>query len=235
MTALWAAMSGSPLLWLMVTLIAYGAADAVHRRSGLNPIANPILISVTLIGCVLWLTRTPYQTYFDGARLVHVLVGPATVALAIPLYAQIGRLKTMLLPLTITLLVGSLTAIGSAVAIGWACGASPEVLTALAPKSATMPIAMSVAEQIGGVPSLTALMVTITGISGAILAPRLLDLARVDDPALRGFATGLTAHAIGTAQALRSSEAAGGFAALAMGLNGLATALMLPLLARLAR
>ncbi|MGH6690526.1 MAG: LrgB family protein, partial [Gammaproteobacteria bacterium] len=192
-------------------------------------------ISVILIGCVLRLTATPYETYFAGAGLVHVLVGPATVGLAIPLYAQIGRLRAMVIPLALALFVGSLCAIGSAVAIGWACGASADVLTALAPKSATMPIAMGVAEQIGGAPALTALMVTITGVSGAIMAPRLLDFARVNDPALRGFAIGLTAHAIGTAQALRGGGVAGGFAALAMGLNGVLTALMLPFLAGLAR
>ena len=228
-------MSAAPLAWVGVTLLAYRAALEIHRRSGSHPAANPMLISVTLVVGVLWLTTTPYETYFDGARLIHALVGPATVALSIPLYSQIARLQTLLIPLTIALLVGSLTAAASAVAIGWACGASPEVLLALAPKSSTMPIALGVADKIGAIPSLTALTVTLTGISGAVMADRLLDLTRSDDRALRGFATGLTAHAIGTAHALREDEVAGGFAALAMGLNGLATALWLPLLATLIR
>jgi predicted murein hydrolase (TIGR00659 family) len=226
-------LTGSPLLWLTVTLLAYQAALGIHRRSGRSPIANPVLISVTLIVGVLLLTRTPYQTYFDGAQLVHLLVGPATVALAIPLYAQIARLRAMLLPLTIALAVGSVTAIGSAVALGWVFGASPETLMSMAPKSATMPIAMGISEKIGGLPSLTALAVTITGVSGAIMARRLLDLMRIDDLAARGFAVGLTAHAIGTAQALQVSETAGAFAALAMGLNGMATTLLLPLMVQL--
>ena len=231
---IWVYLSGSPLLWLTVTLLAYQAAQGIHRRSGLGPIANPVLISVTLIVGVLLLTRTPYQTYFEGAQLVHVLVGPATVALAIPLYAQIERLRAMLLPLTIALLVGSMAAIGSALALGWVFGASPETLMSMAPKSATMPIAMGVSEKIGGLPALTALAVTITGISGAIMARPLLDLMRIDDVAVRGFAVGLTAHAIGTAQALQVSEVAGAFAALAMGLNGVATTLLLPLMVQLA-
>ena len=231
---IWVYLSGSPLLWLTVTLLAYRAAYAIHRRSGLNPIANPVLISVTCIVCVLLLSNTPYQTYFDGAQCVHLLIGPATVALAIPLYAQIERLRMMLFPLTIALLVGSVSAIGSAVAIGWAFGASTDILLSLAPKSATMPIAMGVSEKIGGLPSLTALTVAITGIAGAIMARGLLNLMRIEDCAVRGFAVGMTAHAIGTAYALQVSELAGAFAALAMGLNGVATTLLLPLMVRLA-
>ena len=231
---IWLYLSASPLLWIAVTLLAYWAAYGIYRRSGLNPIANPVLISVALIVCVLLLTKTPYQTYFDGAQFVQFLVGPAIVALAIPLYAQIERLRTMFLPLTIALLVGSITAIGSAVVIGWAFGASTETLLSLAPKSATMPIAMGVSEKIGGLPPLTALAVTITGISGAMMARGLLNLMKIEDSAVRGFAAGLTAHAIGTAAALQTGEIAGAFAALGMGLNGVATTLLLPLMLQLA-
>jgi predicted murein hydrolase (TIGR00659 family) len=231
---IWLYLSTSPLLWIAVTLLAYWAAYGIYRSSGLNPIANPVLISVALIVCVLLLTKTPYQTYFDGAQFVQFLVGPAIVALAIPLYAQIERLRTMFLPLTIALLVGSITAIGSAGVIGWAFGASTETVLSLAPKSATMPIAMGVSEKIGGLPSLTALAVTITGISGAMMARGLLNLMTVEDSAVRGFALGLTAHAIGTAAALQTGEIAGAFAALGMGLNGVATTLLLPLMLQLA-
>jgi predicted murein hydrolase (TIGR00659 family) len=178
---------------------------------------------------VLLLTKTPYETYFDGAQFVHFLIGPSTVALAIPLYAQLERLKTMFVPVTIALLVGSITAIGSAVAIGWAFGASTETLLSLAPKSATLPIAMGVAEKIGGLPSLTAVTVALTGISGAIMARGLLNLIRVDDWVIRGFAVGITAHGIGTARAIQVSETAGAFSALAMGLNGIATTVLLTL------
>jgi putative effector of murein hydrolase len=144
--------------------------------------------------------------------------------------AQFERLKKMWLPLTLALLVGSFTAIASAVAIAWAFGASRETLLSLAPKSVTMPIAMGIAEKIGGLPSLAAVAVAVTGIAGAIMARGLLNLLRIEDPAVRGFAVGLTAHAIGTARALQVNETAGAFAALAMGLNGIATALLLPLL-----
>jgi len=221
-------MRSSPLAWVTATLLAYAAASTVHRRVGMNPLANPVLLSVTFIVGALLLTRTPYETYFEGARLVHFLVGPATVALAIPLHAHLDRLKTLLIPLTIALLVGSITGIGSAVAIGWALGAPTDILLSLAPKSATMPIAMAVSDAIGGLPALTALTVAITGISGAIMSRGLLDLLKIDDLAARGFAVGLTAHAIGTARALQVSEIEGAFAGLAMGLNGVATALLVP-------
>jgi len=231
---LWVSLSALPLLWVMVTLLAYQMASGIHRSSGRHPLANPVLISVTLVIGVLQLTDTPYQTYFDGVQWLHVLLGPATVALAVPLYAQIERLQTMLWPLMLTLLVGSVTAVGSAVAIGWACGAATDILLALAPKSVTMPIAMSLTAQMGGLASLTALTVTLTGISGALMARGLLQLMRIDDAAVHGFALGLTAHAIGTASALQVSASAGAFAALGMGLNGVATALLLPLMLQLA-
>jgi predicted murein hydrolase (TIGR00659 family) len=226
---IWVYLAASPLLWLTVTVLAYLAAFWLYRRSSFNPFVNPVLIAVAFIATVLLTTRTPYPTYFEGAKFIHFLIGPATVALAVPLFAQIERLKTMWFPLTVALVVGSLTAIVSAVGIARAMGASLELSLSLAPKSATMPIAMGVAEKIGGLPALAAVAVAITGISGAIMARGLLDMLRVEDDAARGFTVGLVAHAIGTARALTRSETAGAFSALAMGLNGIATAILAPL------
>lgn len=158
------------------------------------------------------------------------LLGPATVALAIPLYAQFDRLRRLALPIGLSLLAGSLAAAFSAVLIGKLFGASTLTLISLAPKSATTPIAMGIAERLGGLPSLTAVLVILTGILGAICAGPLFRLLGIADPAVRGFALGITSHGIGTARAFQDSEQAGAFAALAMGLNGLATALLLPLL-----
>jgi predicted murein hydrolase (TIGR00659 family) len=228
-TEIWVYLAASPLLWLTVTVLAYLVAYWLYRRSSFNPFINPVLVAVAFIATVLLVTRTPYPTYFEGAKFIHFLIGPATVALAIPLYAQMERLKTMWVPLTIALVVGSVTAIVSGMGIAWAMGAAQPVALSLAAKSATMPIAMGVTEKIGGVPALAAVAVAITGISGAIMARGLLNLLRVEDDAVRGFTTGLVAHAIGTARALTRSETAGAFSALAMGLNGVATALLTPL------
>jgi predicted murein hydrolase (TIGR00659 family) len=226
-------LSASPLLWLVVTVLAYRLAHAIFGWTGMHPLANPVLLSAAFVIVVLVLTGTSYATYFDGARLVHFLIGPATVAMAIPLYALIERLKTMVGPLLLALVVGSATAIVSAVAIGWALGASPETLLALAPKSTTMPIAIGISTALGGNPSLPALTVMMTGIAGAVLAGPLLRLLRIEDPAIGGFATGVTSHAIGTAAAMRAGDAAGGFAALGMSLNGVATTLILPVMVQL--
>ena len=224
----WVYLAASPLLGLTMTLLAYQGATWLHRRCGGHPLANPVLLAVAVLVALLALTGTSYQTYFDGAQFVHFLLGPATVALAIPLYAQLDRLKRMALPLLGALLVGSLTAALSAVAIGGLLGASQATQLSLAPKSVTTPIAMGIAERIGGLPSLTAILVIATGILGAMGASFIYRALKIEDDAVRGFALGIASHGIGTARAFQESEQAGAFAALAMGLNGLMTALLLP-------
>ena len=225
---IWVYLSATPLLGLTLTLLTYQGAVWLSRRCRNHPMANPVLIAVAALVTLLAITGTPYQTYFDGAQFVHFLLGPATVALAIPLYAQIGRLKRMIGPMLVALLIGSLTAAGSAVIVGRILGASDATLYSLAPKSVTTPIAMGIAEHIGGLPSLTAVLVILTGILGAVGAQGLYALLKLDDPAVRGFALGVASHGIGTARAFQLSEQTGAFAALAMGLNGLLTAAMLP-------
>jgi predicted murein hydrolase (TIGR00659 family) len=225
---IWVYLAASPLLGLTLTLLAYQGAVLISKRCNSHPLANPVLLAVTALVTLLWLTGTPYRTYFDGAQFVHFLLGPATVALAIPLYAQIKRLALMAVPLLGALLAGSLTAAFSAVLVGRLFGASNATLLSLAPKSVTTPIAMGIAERIGGLPSLTAVLVILTGILGAVGARSLYALLKIDDHAVRGFAIGVASHGIGTARAFQVSEQAGAFAALAMGLNGLLTAILLP-------
>lgn len=226
----WVYLSATPLFWLTMTLMAYQIAHWIYRRCGAHPIANPVLIAVVLLLALLTLTGTPYDTYFSGAQFVHFLLGPATVALAIPLYGQFQRLVGLAGPLLIALLGGSMTAMLSAVFVGhWAGGSLPTLLS-LAPKSVTTPIAMGIAERIGGHPSLAAVMVIATGILGAITAQTLFRWLKVKDDAVGGFALGVAAHGIGTARAFQISETMGAFAALGMGLNGLLTAIALPTL-----
>jgi predicted murein hydrolase (TIGR00659 family) len=230
---IWVYLSASPLLWLTATMLAYQGAFWIYRRAGMNPLANPVAIAVLALVALLWSTGTPYPVFFEGAQFVHFLLGTATVALAVPLHANLETLKKNLLPLGGALLAGSVAAAVSAVGIGWLLGASRETLLSLAPKSATAPIAMGVAEKLGGLPSLTGVLVVCTGILGAVLARGTLNLLRVEDHAVRGFAVGLAAHGIGTARAFQVSEKMGAFAGLAMGLNGLLTAFLFPLLLRL--
>lgn len=231
LTEIWVYLSASPLLGLTLTLLAYQAAFGLFKRSGGHPLANPVLIAVSILVAFLLLTGTDYETYFSGAQFVHFLLGPATVALAIPLHAHFGKVRAMARPVVLGLAAGSLTAIVSAIAVARLLGASLPTQLSLAPKSVTTPIAMGIAERLGGIPSLTAVMVIVTGILGAIGGRYVFDALRVRDPAIRGFAMGIASHGIGTARAFQVSEQTGAFAALAMGLNGALTALLLPLLA----
>jgi predicted murein hydrolase (TIGR00659 family) len=216
-----------------MTLVAYGIGDWCFQRSGANPIVNPVAIAAGLLIALLALTGTDYQTYFDGAQFVHFMLGPATVALAMPLFRNLPRVRAALVPMLAALIAGTVTAVGSALAIAAAMGASMETLLSLAPKSVTSPIAMGIAERIGGLPSLTASMVVVTGIVGAVCVTPLLNGIGLKDWRARGFAVGIAAHGIGTARAFQVNQIAGVFAAIAMGLNGLVTAMLVPLIALL--
>ncbi len=226
---LWTYLAQEPLLWLTLTLVAYLAADHAAARLR-TPLANPVLIAVILIGLVLVVTGTPYDRYFEGAQFVHFMLGPATVALALPLHENLPRLKRTFLPMIAALFAGSVTAIGTAVAVAWALGVRGETLLSVAPKSATAPVALGVAEQIGGLPSLTAVLVIITGIVGAVIATPLLNFCGIRDWRARGFAVGVAAHGIGTAHAFRVNSTAGAFSGIGMGLNAILTAILAPLL-----
>lgn len=226
----WVYLNTLPLLWLTATLLAYLAAHGLYVRSGRNPLVNPVALAVLLLIGLLLATGTSYQVYFDGAQFVHFLLGPATVALALPLFRNFAAVRRAVVPMALTLLAGSLTAAISAVGVAWLLGASRETLLSLAPKSVTTAIAMGISEQIGGLPSLTAVLVIGTGMIGAMTVTPLLNLVGVRDWRARGFAAGVAAHGIGTARAFEVNQMAGTFAGIALGLNGLVTAILVPLL-----
>ena len=212
-----------------MTLVAYQAGVFIYRKARLNPLFNPVLMAIAAIVAILVATGTAYATYFEGAQFVHFLLGPATVALAVPLYRQFEKVRKSALAILVSLICGSATASLSAIAIASLLGASELSVMSVAPKSTTAPIAMGIVEQLGGLPSLTAVLVILTGILGAMFGPLLLTALGIRDWEARGFAIGVSSHGIGTARALQVNEAAGAFAGLAMGLNALATAILLPL------
>jgi predicted murein hydrolase (TIGR00659 family) len=205
----------------------------LDRRLKSPTILNPIITSVVVLVTLLFSTDTSYEIYFEGAQFVHFLLGPATVALAVPLYRCYKKLRQMFGPVSGALLIGSIIGILSALGIGWLFDLSQATLLLLAPKSITTPIAMGVAEQIGGLPSLTTVFAVLTGIIGALLGQKNLDLLRIRDQSVRGFTLGLSAHGLGTATAVQEDEAAGAFAGLARGLNGAVTAILVPILVQL--
>jgi predicted murein hydrolase (TIGR00659 family) len=224
----WVYLAASPLLGLTMTLCAYLVAQRIGAWCKGAPIANPVAIAIAIVVGILSLSGMSYERYFAGAQFVHFLLGPATVALAVPLVRQLPRLRQHWLPLTVALLAGSVTAIVSVVVVARLLGATPALIATLAPKSVTSPIAMAVAERLGGLPSLTAALVIGTGIFGAMFSTWLFHGLRVRSDAARGFAMGLAAHGIGTARAFQLSPEMGAFAGLAMGLNGALTALLAP-------
>ncbi|MCB1378264.1 MAG: LrgB family protein [Alphaproteobacteria bacterium] len=229
-STLWVYLSTTPLLWLTLTVLVYVIADRIAQASGRHPLVNPVLISVVFIVAVLWSTDTPYRTYFEGAQFVHFLLGPAIVAIAVPLYRNLSRVRANLIAMLAALVAGAVTAAVSALAIAAAFGVPPEVLVSLAPKSVTAGVAMGIAESLGGIPSLTAVLVILTGLIGAVVVTPLMNALGMTDYAARGFAAGLAAHGIGTARAFVVDEVAGTFAGIAMGLNAVLTALIVPII-----
>ncbi len=230
---LWVYLATTPLLGLAATLFVYRIATDIGRRFRSHPLASPMLISIVFLSALLVATGTPYSSYFQGAQYIHFLLGPATVALAMPMHANLARIRASAGAILPAIIAGSLTAAVSAILIARVLGAPRSLTLSLAPKSVTTPIAMGIAEQIGGNPSLAAVFVLLTGLSATVLGGPALKLAGVLDWRARGLAAGTAGHGIATARILILSETAGAFGGLAIGLNGLITAVLVPLLATL--
>ena len=230
---LWIYLSATPLFGLSATLVVYLAAQAVYARSGYASWANPVLLSVLTLACALLATGVSYPTYFAGAQFIHFLLGPAVVALGWPLWLRRAELRQRWGRLLIAALAGGSVASASALALGWLLGLPQEVILSLAPKSVTAPVAMGIAEQIGGIPALAAVFAAITGLIGALCAKYLFALLRIPDDAdgwaAKGFALGTAAHGIGAASAMQADADAGAYAGLALGLQVVLASLLLPL------
>ena len=230
---LWVYLSTTPLFGLTATLLAYLLAQAVYQSVGQAPWANPVLWTVLLLALVLTLSGTAYPTYFSGAQFIHFLLGPAVVALAWPLWQRRNELRQRAGPLLVAALAGGVAASGSAVLIGWALGLPQDLLRSLAPKSVTAPVAMGIAEQLGGIPALAAVFAVLTGLIGAISAKYLFDLCGVAAAPVRGFALGTASHGIGAARAMQVNADMGAYAGLALGIQVVLGAVLIPLVARL--
>jgi predicted murein hydrolase (TIGR00659 family) len=225
---IWVFLSATPLFWLMTTLLAYALAQKLYQLAHWNSFLNPVAVAIALLVCLLAVSKTPYESYFNGAQFIHFLLGPTTVALAIPLFDLRAQLAKTWLPVLLGLAAGSVTAIVSAILIAGWFGASPVTMISLAPKSVTTPIAMSITEKLGGLPALSASFVVITGVLGAVLAGPVYKLLRIEGDAARGFSLGLCSHGIGTSRAFQFSSEAGAYASLAIGLTGLTCAITAP-------
>ena len=202
------------------------------RGGGQSPAGQPVILSVLMVAPVLWVTGTEYASYFEGAQFIHFLLGPATIALALPLWDNRDTIRRSVAPILLALVAGSVTAAGSAILLAKAFGLPTEVILSLAPKSTTAPVALGVSEAIGGLPALTAVLVILTGIIGAVIVTPLMTLLRIEDWRARGFSVGVASHGIGTARAFQVNPTAGAYAGIAMALNALLTSMIVPVLVR---
>lgn len=226
--SLWVYLSERPLTWLTVTVTAYAIADRLAQAAGRHPLLNPVVVAALLIIATLTATGTPFPVFFEGAQFVHFMLGPATVALAIPLVDNWQTVRRSAAPIAAALAAGATTAVVATVGLGYLFGLPRDVLVSMAPKSVTTPIAMGIAEKLGGIPPLTAVLVISTGVIGAIAVTPLMNVLGIRDMRARGFAAGVAAHGIGTARAFQVDPLAGAFAGIGMALNGAATALLVP-------
>lgn len=226
-------LSTSPVLAIVLTLGAYFAGNRLFRMLKQPVWLPPILISAMLVSGMIVILTMEYAEYREGSQWLSVLLGPATVALGVPLYQQMHHIRALWRPILFTLPVAATLAAVYAVVIAAALGASPEVLASLAPKSVTAPIAIGITEQLGGSVSLMMGGLLITGMLATLFVDLIARWFSITDQRILGFALGLNGHALGTARAFELGPTAGAFASLGMGLTGIFTALILPLAFRL--
>jgi predicted murein hydrolase (TIGR00659 family) len=226
---IWIYLQAEPLFWLTLTIGSYLIADFIYRKSNLYPLFNPVALSVLLVSLILISFNIQYERYFDGAKFIHFLLGPATVALAIPIYRKWDLIVSNSKAILISLILGSFFAIFITYVLSLQFKLQEELIFSLLPRSVTAPIAMGISEIIGGIPSLTAIITLITGVVGASLGVFVFDLMKLKKMEARGFSLGLASHGIGTARAMSRDKNAGVFAAVGMGLSGLITSIIVPL------
>jgi predicted murein hydrolase (TIGR00659 family) len=225
-------LSASPTLWLGVTVAAYVCSLWLQGRAGRSPLVNPVLISIAIVAILIVISATDYPDYFASVRPLHLALGPAVVALAVPLYRQLSSIRAALPAVLISVVIGGVTACATAFFLARGLGAPDALALSVAPRAVTTPVAIEIAALTGGLPALTAVAVIAGGIFGAVLGDRVLDLVRVRDQRARGLAIGCASHAIGTARQLEHSKVAGAYGGLALSLNAIATAIYLPLVLR---
>lgn len=234
--ALWVYLSATPLFGLTATLVIYVLTHACYERTGQAVWANPVLWSVITLASLLLATGVSYHGYFSGAQFIHFLLGPAVVALGWPLWQRRAEVQKRWGRLLVAALLGGSAASGSALALGWVLGLPSDVLLSMVPKSVTAPVAMGIADKIGGIPALSAVFAVLTGLIGALSGKFIFGVLRLPYTphgwAARGFALGTASHGIGAARALQVNADAGAYAGLALGLQVVLASLLMPWLFR---
>lgn len=216
--------TNSPFFGVALSVLAFWVGVKIQKKTGLV-VCNPLLIGVILVIGLLLALGIPYENYDQGGSLINLFLSPATACLAVAIYSKVQLLKENWLPILVGCVVGSLVSMGSILGLCRLFGLDDAMTASLLPKSVTTPIAVSVAQAHGGIPSITVVAVILTGILGSILAPLLIRLFRVKDPIAEGLAIGACSHAVGTSKALELGETEGAMSGLAIGVCGLVTVL----------
>lgn len=230
---LWVYLSSTPLTWLTITLIAYLLSYTIHQASRTHPLTNTVLLSIIMLIVVLQLSDTSYEDYFDGAQFIHFLLGPVTVALALPLFKQIKQVQRLFIPIIGAIVVGISIGTVSVFFIAHWLGADMLTQLSLSPRSVTAPVAMGISEKIGGIPSLTAVLAIVTGIIGGVIGIPFMIALGIKNRTIQGIALGNSSHGIGTARAFSLNQTMGTYSGLAMALAALLNALLLPWMIKL--
>ncbi len=224
-----AAFDAFPLVWLVLTFAAFHVGVRIHRLAGGWPIASPVLIAVALLIAALAGLGVDYGTYLDqGGGILVAMLGPASVALAVPLYVCARRVRRSAVPLLCAVFAGGIAASASAVALAWLLGASDDILAAISLKSVTAPVAIGIAAEIGAIGAMAAAFAVLTGVCGTVLAAWVPGHARIGSMEALGLAAGVTAHGPGTAHMRALDVQAGQYSCVGTGLNAVLTALWLP-------
>ena len=223
-------VTSTPLVWLIVTISAYKIGILVYEKSGKNAFLQPIVIAYMIMLPILIVTNIPYKQYFESVSIIHFILGPATVALALPLYKNLKLIRSYFMPIVVTLFLGGAFTILSALGILWLFDSSTTTMLSMTTKSVTAPITIITAQDIGAIPSLAMGFVVITGLLGALFGSFIFKILNIKHDAAKGFALGLISHAVGIARAVEISDKAAAFAALAMGLIGVVIAVLLPII-----
>ena len=218
--------------WLLVTAAAFWLGTWCYAKTNKNAVLNPMVIAMALVVAVLLATDTPYPDYARSVELLRWLTGPAIVALAVPLYHSLQQIRAAILPALVVIVAGAATAVASAAALTVAVGGGPAFVASMAPKSVTTPVALAIAERVGGIEAVTALFVMLTGVIGALTSNALCRLLGVRDHRAQGLVLGITAHVLGVARGFSISHEMGTFAAVGMGISAVLAALFLPVVMR---
>ncbi|WP_121253369.1 LrgB family protein [Nocardioides ferulae] len=226
----WTWLTHSPLFFVLLTLAGYRLGRELNERTGGHALAQPVLVAIVVVGAAISLLDVDYDDYRAGTELIAFWLGPATVALAVPLHRQAERLRGFVVPMLVAVTVGAVVSVTTVVLLVRALGGDELLARTMASKATTTPVSIALTETLDGLPPLAAVVTILAGILGAVAGPAALTLLRVSDRRARGLALGAVSHGIGTSRALVEDPTEGAFAGLSMGLTALATSLLAPLL-----